>query len=100
MGLPVRNQFNYLTVTTFWAKEIVPDPCRLVRRSAISSKGMPRKWQVGGSVVPIPLPYVLEVIPMTRSKAYRAVAVKHVSLDTLLAGRTGCPARVGLDISK
>jgi len=37
---------------------------------------------------------------MTRSKAYRAVAVKHVSLDALLAGHGGCPARVGLDISK
>jgi len=37
---------------------------------------------------------------MTRSKAYRAVAVKHVDLDALLASHAGCPARVGLDISK
>jgi transposase len=37
---------------------------------------------------------------MLRSKAYRALAVKHVALDRLLAGRADCPARVGLDISK
>src|SRR4051794_20840486 len=37
---------------------------------------------------------------MTRSKAYRSLAVKHVHLDPLLIGRVGCPAHVGLDISK
>lgn len=37
---------------------------------------------------------------MTRSKAYRSLAVKHVNLDPLLIGRVGCPAHVGLDISK
>lgn len=37
---------------------------------------------------------------MRRSKAYRAVAVKHVDLGRLLAGQDGRAAHVGLDVSK
>src|SRR6516162_900474 len=35
-----------------------------------------------------------------RSKAYRAVAVKHVELDRLLSGHDGQAAHLGLDVGK
>ena len=43
---------------------------------------------------------VQEVIPVRRSKAYRATEVKQVGLDGLIDGRDGAECHAGLDVSK
>src|ERR1700733_6708028 len=44
--------------------------------------------------------HVQEVIPMKKSKAYRAVEVKHMPWERLVQGREGKELTIGLDVGK